>query len=231
MSGLAVKRILLPVSALLLAMIGLGLLVTKVLDRAWPFTVEDGINRELAGARSGTLDTLTMAASFVGGTPCIIAVTAIVALILRLTLHRWREPLFLCAAVSAQAVVFFFTTLAIDRRRPEVRHLDDSPPTSSFPSGHTSAAVALYCGLALILALQARPTWLKWLSWALVLVPVAVALARLYRGMHHPSDVTASFLNGIACLVIMSNGILHADWPRPAARGRTASRVAPGSAS
>ena len=97
MSGLAVKRILLPLSALLLAMIGLGLLVTKVLDRTWPFTVEDDLNRDLAGAHSGTLDTLTMAASFVGGTPCIIAVTAIVALILRLTLHRWREPLFLCA--------------------------------------------------------------------------------------------------------------------------------------
>jgi len=214
MSGLAVKRILLPLSALLLAMIGLGLLVTKVLDRTWPFTVEDDLNRDLAGAHSGTLDTLTMAASFVGGTPCIIAVTAIVALILRLTLHRWREPLFLCAAVSAQAIVFYFTTLAIDRRRPAVRHLDDSPPTSSFPSGHTSAAVALYCGLALILALQVRRTWLKWLCWALVLVPVAVALARLYRGMHHPSDVTASFLNGIACLVIMSTGILHAEWPR-----------------
>ena len=214
MSGLAVKRILLPLSALLLAMIGLGLLVTKVLDRTWPFTVEDDLNRDLAGAHSGTLDTLTMAASFVGGTPCIIAVTAIVALILRLTLHRWREPLFLCAAVSAQAIVFYFTTLAIDRRRPAVRHLDDSPPTSSFPSGHTSAAVALYCGLALILALQVRRTWLKWLCWALVLVPVAVALSRLYRGMHHPSDVTASFLNGIACLVIMSTGILHAEWPR-----------------
>ncbi len=58
-------------------------------------------------------------------------------------LRRWREPLFLCAAVTAQAVVFYLTTLVIDRRRPVVRHLDDSPPTSSFPSGHTSASVAL----------------------------------------------------------------------------------------
>jgi membrane-associated phospholipid phosphatase len=214
MSGQAVKRILIPVSVLLLAMIGLGLLVTKVLAHTWPFTAEDGVNRGLVAAHNGTFDTLSAAASLAGSTPCVIAVTAIVALILRLTLHRWRESLFLCAAVSAQAVVFYFTALAIDRRRPAVRHLDESPPTSSFPSGHTSAAVALYCGLALVLALLVRRTWVKWLCWALVLVPVAVGLARLYRGMHHPSDVIASFLNGVTCLVIMTNGILHAESPK-----------------
>nr|WP_296071290.1 phosphatase PAP2 family protein [uncultured Actinoplanes sp.] len=202
------KRILLPVAALLLLMIGLGLLVTKVMAHAWPFTVEDGLNRSLAGDRTGAGNSITAFWSFVGSTPAIIAVTAVVAIILRLTLHRWREPLFLCAAVSAQAIVFFFTTLVIDRQRPAVRHLDDSPPTSSFPSGHTSAAVALYCGLAVVLFALLRRTWAKWLAWALVLVPVAVAVSRLYRGMHHPSDVTASFLNGITCLVIMGRSIL-----------------------
>ena len=92
--------------------------------------------------------------------------------------------------------MFFFTTLAIDRERPAVKHMDESPPTSSFPSGHTSAAVALYVGLAVVLATLAHRTWLKALCWLLILVPVAVALSRLYRGMHHPSDVSASFLNG-----------------------------------
>jgi membrane-associated phospholipid phosphatase len=202
------KRILLPVAALLLVMIGLGLLVTKVMGDAWPFTVEDGLNRSLAASRSGPGNAITLFWSFVGSTPAIIAVTAVVAVILRLTLHRWREPLFLCAAVTAQAIVFFFTTLVIDRQRPAVRHLDDSPPTSSFPSGHTSAAVALYCGLAVLLSLLLRRTWAKYLAWALVLVPVAVAVSRLYRGMHHPSDVTASFLNGITCLFIMGKSIL-----------------------
>jgi undecaprenyl-diphosphatase len=197
------RRILLPVAVLLLAMIGLGLLITKVLERTWPFTVEDGLNRSLAAHRDGPLDAVSAFFSLVGSTPAIVAVTAIAALVLFLRLRRWREPLFLCAAVSAQAVVFFFTTLAIDRGRPEVSHLDDSPPTSSFPSGHTSAAVALYGGLAVVLASLVRRTWVRWLCWMLVLVPVAVAAARLYRGMHHPSDVTASFLNGALCLAVM----------------------------
>jgi undecaprenyl-diphosphatase len=138
----------------------------------------------------------------------IIAVTAAVAIILRLVLHRWREPIFLCCAVTAQALVFFFATLAIDRQRPAVQHLDESPPTSSFPSGHTSAAVALYVGLGLALALLTRRTGLKALCALLILVPLCVALARLYRGMHHPSDVTASFVNGAICVAIMSRAIL-----------------------
>ncbi len=208
-----VKRIIIPVVVLLLFMIGLGLLITKVLEHTWPFTVEDGINRGFAAHRTDPGNFITMIGSFVGSTPCIIGVTVIVALILLKTLHSWREPLFLCAAVSAQAIVFFFTTLVIDRQRPLVHHLDNSPPTSSFPSGHTSASFALYCGLALVLSMQVNRTWAKALCWLFILVPVYVALSRLYRGMHHPSDVTASFLNGAACVTIMAKAILNRNVP------------------
>lgn len=204
----ALKRVVLPVGALLGVLIILGLLVTKVWQHAWPFTAEDGINRELAGDRNAEWNGITWFFSMVGSTPVIIGVTVVVAIILRLRLHRWREPIYLCVAVAAQAVVFFFTTLIIDRARPNVPKMDESPPTSSFPSGHTSAAVALYCGMALVLALLVRRTWVKVLCWSLVLVPVAVAVSRLYRGMHHPSDVTASFLNGLLCITISARALL-----------------------
>ncbi|MEV6348726.1 phosphatase PAP2 family protein [Actinoplanes sp. NPDC051851] len=194
-------------AAVLALMIGIGLLLTRVLEHVWPFTVEDGLNRELAGDRSPGWTDVSWFFSEAGSTAVVIGLTALAALVLRLTLHRWREPVFLVAAVSAQALVFFFTTLVIDRPRPDVPHLDQSPPTSSFPSGHTSAAVALYVGLAVVLASLARPGWLKALCWLLVLVPVCVATARIYRGMHHPSDVTASFLNGTLCIVVMRRAI------------------------
>jgi membrane-associated phospholipid phosphatase len=212
----ALKRVILPVVLLLALMVGLGLLVTKVLQHDWPFTAEDGFNRELAGDRTGFFNGVTWFFSLVGSTPVIIGVTVVVALILRVRLHRWREPIFLCLGVAAQAVIFFFTTLIIDRARPDVPKMDESPPTSSFPSGHTSAAVALYCGMAFVLALLVRRTWLKWLCWALVLVPVAVAASRMYRGMHHPSDVTASFLNGILCVTIATRAVLNraVNWSR-----------------
>ncbi|MBM2620223.1 phosphatase PAP2 family protein [Actinoplanes sp. LDG1-06] len=217
------KRLLLPVAALFAVMVGLGLLVTRVAEKAWPFTIEDDINRGLEAHRTAPLNVISEITSLIGSTPVIIAVTGVVAAILRWKLGRWREPLYLCAAVSAQALVFLFTTLVIDRERPAVHRMDDSPPTSSFPSGHTSAAVALYVGMAFLFFTLLYRTWARSLIWLLVLVPVLVALARLYRGMHHPSDVLASFLNGCTCVAIMARQILNraVDWTVPA-RFRTA---------
>ena len=62
--------------------------------------------------------------------------------------------------------------------------------------------------LALVLAVLVRHTWAKVLCWSLLLFPIGVALSRMYRGMHHPSDVTASFLNGGTCITIMAFAIL-----------------------
>ncbi|MEV4639646.1 phosphatase PAP2 family protein [Actinoplanes sp. NPDC049548] len=211
MSDVAVqvlKRVLLPVAVLLGVMVALGLLITKVLMHVWPLTVEDSVNRELERDRTAEGNAVSFFFSTVASTPVIIAVTALAALVLRLTLKRWREPLFLCAAVTAQAIVFFLTTLAIDRTRPGVDHLDSSPPTSSFPSGHTSAAVALYLGLAVVLVRLTNRTALRRACWLLLLVPISVALSRMYRGMHHPTDVTASFLNGAVCVWVMARAFL-----------------------
>ncbi len=200
------RRVLLPLALLFALMVGLGLLVTRVLAHTWPFTVEDTVNRELAGDRTPGWNDVSLVFSTLASTQMIVVVTV---LVLRLVLHRWREPLFLCAAVTAQALIFLFTTMVIDRNRPAVAHMDASPPTSSFPSGHTSAATALYVGLALLLALRARSTPAKATWWTLlVLVPIGVALTRMYRGMHHPSDVVASFLNGGTCVAIMARAVL-----------------------
>ncbi|CCH21962.1 phosphatase PAP2 family protein [Micromonospora lupini] len=204
-----VRRVLLPVSLLFGVMVLLGVLVTRVLARTWPFTVEDAVNREFAGDRTGGWNNVSLVFSTLASTQMIVVVTVLVALALRLWLKRWREPLFLCAAVTAQALVFLLTTMVIDRQRPAVEHMDVSPPTSSFPSGHTSAAVALYVGIAVLMALRARSTAAKVAWWTLlVMVPVGVALTRMYRGMHHPSDVAASFLNGGTCVAIMARAVL-----------------------
>jgi undecaprenyl-diphosphatase len=213
-------RLVLPVLVLYGLLVGLGMLVTRALPGWWPMTVEDGVNRSLEAHRTGAWNDVSLVFSTIASTPAIIAVTALAAVVLAFVMRRWREPLFLAAAVSAQAAVFLFTTLAIDRQRPEVERMDGSLPTSSFPSGHTSAAVALYCGLALLLARTTRrPVW-----WALLIIPVGVATTRMYRGMHHPTDVVASFANGAACLYIMARGILDraVHWGRRRGAGDTA---------
>jgi undecaprenyl-diphosphatase len=130
----------------------------------------------------------------------VIATVAVLALLLRWWLGRWTESAFLVAAVAGQAAVFLLTTLVIHRARPTVPHLDAAPPTSSFPSGHTGAAVALWVSLAII----AWRVCERWLASAVlvvaVLLPLAVGMARLYRGMHHPTDIVFGALNGLACV-------------------------------
>src|SRR4051812_45747684 len=86
------KRVILPVAVLLAVMVGLGLLITKVLNHTWPFTVEDGVNRELAGDRVGWANGVSWFFSTLASTPVIIAVTVVAAVVRRLTLHCCLPP-------------------------------------------------------------------------------------------------------------------------------------------
>lgn len=105
--------------------------------------------------------------------------------------------------VVAQALIFGITTLLIDRKRPAVPHLDESPPTSSFPSGHTAASTAFYAGTALVIAWHTRHVWLKWVIGIVgLLIPIVVATSRMYRGMHYPTDTGTSFLLGLSLLSV-----------------------------
>jgi undecaprenyl-diphosphatase len=156
---------------------------------------DESVERSFADVRTPTWNTITHWITMSTETPTVVVLTVIAFVALRLALGRWRESFLLAVAVTGQAVIFVSITSLVDRDRPEVPHLDASPPTSSFPSGHTSAGIALYGGLAVIAFVAGAALWLRVLATALAVVdPVAVALSRMYRGMHHPSDVLGSLI-------------------------------------
>jgi undecaprenyl-diphosphatase len=193
----------------LAVLVAVGMLVTTVAESVWPFTVEDGVDRALAAGRTPTRNTLTVFMSGLGNTSTIVPLCLLAAVVLRLVLHRWRESLLVGAVTLGQSVVFVLTTLAIDRERPGVPHLDDSPPTSSFPSGHTSASIALYSSLAVVAHRRIRNPWVRRPVMVLLLcLPGLVATGRLYRGMHHPSDVVAALLNA-GLLLLLTDRLLR----------------------
>jgi undecaprenyl-diphosphatase len=78
-----------------------------------------------------------------------------------------------------------------------------APPTSSFPSGHTAAAVALYGCLALVVLRQLAN---RLVARAIVVlcccVPVIVAVSRVYRGMHYLTDVIFGAIGGGIWLLV-----------------------------
>jgi membrane-associated phospholipid phosphatase len=180
-----------------------GLLLTRVLAERWPLTSEDGVNRALVSARSPAGDDVTWVLSRLGDTWVVIGACAVAVIVLRRVLHRWQEAIFVTACTIGQSAVFLLTTLVIDRRRPAVPKLDEAPPTSSFPSGHTGASLVLCLALVLVVRRLITRRWLRWAATVgLLLVPVAVALGRLYRGMHHPSDIAGSVLNAVLVLLV-----------------------------
>lgn len=154
------------------------------------------VNRDLVDARTPTWDDISGVVTIAGDSLVVGPVALVVGLLLRWVLNRWRESLFIVAAVLGHWAVFLSAGMLVDRRRPDVPRLDEAPATSSFPSGHTGAALALYAALAVVVVLRVRSRWIKVVAAGLLLaIPVAVGWSRLYRGMHFPSDLVGSMLS------------------------------------
>ena len=105
--------------------------------------------------------------------------------------------------------------------RPRVPHLDEAPPTSSFPSGHTAAAVCFYGSIAAIILWHSRHRWIKVAAVVIcAAVPLLIAGSRVYRGMHYPTDVLAGLLLGAIWLTVVIFYRAHPRCRRPAPRHR-----------
>lgn len=188
--------------ALVLSIIGwlvVGVDMTRPLI-AW----EDSVSGWFVDHRTPILNTLTHVGSTLADTFACIALLIVMVVVTRLWLGRWREPLVLGAAIMGELMVFLIVTAVVQRDRPDVLQLDAAPPTSSFPSGHTAAAVALYGCIAVIVNREMRTRWLALLiaaaCWA---VPAVVGISRVYRGMHYPVDVVFGYIGGGLWLTIV----------------------------
>jgi undecaprenyl-diphosphatase len=180
---------------------GLGLSLTEGLLSGPLGRWDESVNDWFLLHRSSSVSAVAHIGSTIAGTGWIVAVAAVCVAILLLVGWR-REAGFIVVALTVEVSVFLMTTLLVARERPTVPQLEASPPTSSFPSGHTAAAIALYVGLALILTPHIRRWWVGALVWFLAIaIPSFVAVSRVYAGMHHVTDVAGSVVLGAGALV------------------------------
>jgi membrane-associated phospholipid phosphatase len=185
-------------------LLGLGLLINRGLAHSSVHRDELAFEQNVVAHRTLFWNHITSYGTALGATTTVIALTVVGCLVLGLRGHGPRLPVFLVLAVAGETALFVVASVAIHRLRPPIPHLEAAPPTSSFPSGHTAASIALWCGLALGLA-RTRPKHpLRVLSWALaVAVPAFVLVSRLYRGMHWPTDVAASVVFTLLWLLLL----------------------------
>jgi membrane-associated phospholipid phosphatase len=186
------------VAAALLAAV--GLLMTKVLTPGPVARWDESVDQWFAARRTATWNTLTDYASIFAGTGTVLAIVGVTAVILAFK-RLWWEIAFLLIGFAVELSGFFIAVLVVNRPRPSVPHMDPLPLTSSYPSGHTAAAIVLYVGLAMIVAAHTRSRALHGVLYAIAIaLVVGVGLSRVYRGMHHPTDVLAGVILGVLAL-------------------------------
>jgi membrane-associated phospholipid phosphatase len=211
--------LLLVVGVLLFGMLlGIGWLLTHDEPGSAVGAADVGVLRWLVAHRFRGLDTVSLYAVDLASTTTVLVSGAVAGVATALVLRRAWPLVLLVIALVGELVLFLNAAILVGRPRPAVPHLDAAlPPTSSFPSGHTAAAICLYGGVATI-ALRVVRAWWRWLVLGVaVVVIVAVAAARLYRGAHYPTDVLGSVLFAVPWLLVTAKACAPSGnrWVRP----------------
>jgi membrane-associated phospholipid phosphatase len=174
----------------------IGWMLTHALKNSWIVHMDESIAEWFVKQRTPGLNSLSFVGSMLSDTFVKIAVTAIVAIAMLVVWKRWLEPSVVVFSLILEALCFITVTTLVKRPRPDVPHLDTSPVGTSYPSGHTAAAVA-YSAIVVIIFWHTRRRWIRAVAVTIaVLLPVCVGVARMYRGMHFFTDVVFGALLG-----------------------------------
>jgi undecaprenyl-diphosphatase len=153
--------------------------------------------------RTPFLTDVSFVGSTVGGAPLLPILVGLIALACAF-MRQWRIAAFAVFVLVVESATYRVTSMVVPRERPDVRRLEDLPVDASYPSGHTAASIAVYIGLVLLLTSRFRTRGVRVAAWAVaLLLPIFVAAARMYRGMHHPLDVAGGLVVGIGALLVL----------------------------
>lgn len=181
-----------------------GLFVVHVLVSGSGLGLEgtdESVNQTLADDRTGTLTSIAEIGSYFGAA-VLVSLVVLIAIACVVTRH-WRLGAFAVFALLVESSTYYVTSFLVPRQRPSVHRLEDLEANTSYPSGHTAAAVAVYAGLVLLLTSRFTSSLSKALAWTgVILLVTFVALSRMYQGMHHPLDVAGGVFVGIGAIMV-----------------------------
>ena len=133
-------------------------------------------------------------------------ITLCLGLVLVALGRRWDAGLFV-ALVSVSAGLNWVIKRAIASPRPDPALVEvrEELTTYGFPSGHVMFAVVCFGGLVIVLSgFGDRYVVLRRIAQViLVLLVAAMAMSRVYLGVHWPSDAVGALVMGGAWLVVM----------------------------
>lgn len=178
-------------SASLAALLGAIALAAMLIGFPHLDSLDQGLMALVQDERSAAFDPIVVFITRFGDFHIQFAVGVLLVLLL-LAARRWQAGLFVgsCLLLASTATTVLKNLLA--RSRPDV--LLQPLESYSLPSGHSSAAFAFFLALGILAGRgSAARTRLTWLLVA-CLPALAIALSRVYLGVHWPSDIIAGAL-------------------------------------
>jgi undecaprenyl-diphosphatase len=161
-------------------------------------TTDRAILRWFAAHRRGWLNGIAVDVTALGSST-ILALITILATVFLVTNGRRRDGVHLgLLSIGAAALTFFFKRF-LARPRPDVVPALVVVSDLSYPSGHTLGATSIYLVLGYI---AFRDTGKRWLLAVAVGIALAIALSRMYLGVHYPTDVVGGGVIAIAWVIV-----------------------------
>jgi undecaprenyl-diphosphatase len=176
------------------ALTGIGKLIMITHNGNGNLLGDHTIPHWFAAHRTPSLNGWSLTGSNLGATQDILIVSVVTCVVFLAVTRRWRPVVFLAVVMFGEISAFLGIAYIVKRPRPDVPHLDTNLPTSAFPSGHMAATTCLYVAIAILVIGHARGWWRYLFLIPAVVMPVLIAIARMYRGEHHPTDILASVL-------------------------------------
>lgn len=149
-----------------------------------------------------------------GASPTFVAIGLVSTAFLLIENRLNYVPALWTTLLGSQATTWI-GKFAIDRTRPEFLEIARAY-SPSFPSGHSTAAMAVYGFLAYIVVrrVASRRARFEVIYWTGVLIAL-IGFSRIYLRVHFLSDVASGLLVGAFWLLV---GVAVAEWPRAARR-------------
>jgi len=176
------------------AIIGIGKLIMVTKNGNGNVLGDHTIPHWFAAQRTPSLTHWSQIFSTLGATQAILIAGATTCVVFLAVTRRWRPVVFVVVVMFGELGAFLAAAAVVMRPRPDVRQLDTHLPTSAYPSGHVAATCCLYVAIAILVIGHAHGWWRYLFLIPAVAMPVLIALSRLYRGEHHPTDILGSLL-------------------------------------
>jgi undecaprenyl-diphosphatase len=176
--------------------------VMAILGTRTNLWVIDALGASWGSAHAGPQSTaiLEVITSF-GGTAVAFPLTAVAVIWLLVRRNQLGPPLFLVSVMLGQSLVHNAVKLLVQRHRPPVPPLTGFEGTS-FPSGHSATAAAMFAAFALLLSRgRSRPVSIA-LGAAGAAMAAMVAASRVLLGVHWVTDVVAGVALGFLWFVV-----------------------------